>query len=66
MVVDGETGFLVPPGEVDGLGEAFARLGRAPTLRETLGRAATRRVEKEFTLERHVDRMERLFRSLSQ
>jgi len=64
MVVDGETGFLVPPGDVDGLARAFERLSRDRTLRETLGRAAARRVVEEFSLERHVDRMEGLFRSL--
>jgi glycosyltransferase involved in cell wall biosynthesis len=60
MVTDGETGVLVPTGDVDALAEAFARLGRDRPLRERMGRAAAARARDRFSLERHVDRMESL------
>lgn len=43
VVRDGETGFLVPPGDREGLREALGRLGSDPALRERMGKAARRR-----------------------
>jgi len=43
VVVDGETGFLVEPGNVWALREAIARLCGDPGLREEMGRAGARR-----------------------
>ena len=42
VVVDGETGFLVAPGDVGGLAAALARLGGEPELRARMGEAARR------------------------
>ncbi len=64
MVSGGETGLLVETGDVAGLGRAFLRLGREPGLREALGRAGARRASQEFSLARHLDRMESVFRGL--
>ena len=54
MVVDGETGTLVPPGEPRALADAFLGLLRDPEGAARLGRAGRRRVEEEFTLDRSV------------
>jgi glycosyltransferase involved in cell wall biosynthesis len=43
MIVDGETGRLVPPGDVDTLTAAMAELIADPLRRESLGRAARER-----------------------
>jgi glycosyltransferase involved in cell wall biosynthesis len=64
LVRDGESGLLVAPGDLDGLADGFVRLGEDAALRAALGRAGARRVRDEFSLERHLDRMEALFRSL--
>jgi glycosyltransferase involved in cell wall biosynthesis len=45
MVVDGETGFLVPPESVPPLADALLRVLRDPELRRRFGRAGRQRVE---------------------
>ncbi|HTO27382.1 MAG TPA: glycosyltransferase, partial [Devosia sp.] len=40
IIVDGETGLLVPPGDVDALTLALTRLVQSPQLRTDLGRNA--------------------------
>lgn len=49
LVVDGETGLLVPPGDVAALRRALERLLGDADLRVRLGRAARERVLAEFT-----------------
>lgn len=48
-VVDGVTGFLVPPRDPAALADRLARLQREPELARSLGRAGMRRVRSEFT-----------------
>jgi glycosyltransferase involved in cell wall biosynthesis len=57
VVVDGETGFLVAPGDVDGLRGALARLIAEPDLRARMGEAARVRA-REFGPDRIVPRFE--------
>ncbi|OYV40588.1 MAG: hypothetical protein B7Z81_01935 [Acidocella sp. 20-61-6] len=47
-VVDGETGFLVPPRDPAALAAAIAKLIAEPGLRAAFGKAARRRAEQEF------------------
>ena len=65
MVRSGETGLIVRAGDTQALGRAFATLAADSSMRERMGRAGARRVGEQFTLERHLDRMEALFRSVS-
>ena len=46
LVEDGATGFLVEPGDVDGLRAALLRLLSDPDLRRRLGNEARRRVRR--------------------
>jgi glycosyltransferase involved in cell wall biosynthesis len=54
-VVDGETGYLVPPRDPDALADRLARLFRNPDLLRRFGRQAVRRAGASFTWE-HVAR----------
>lgn len=48
-VVDGQTGYLVPSGDVAGLAQAVLRLARDPGLRAELGRRGKQRIEEAFS-----------------
>ena len=48
-VADGETGLLVPPGDVDALAHALTALAADPDRRAALGVAGRRRVFAQFT-----------------
>lgn len=52
-IMDGETGYLVPPREPEALAARLADLLARPEVRERMGRAARARVERRFTW-RHV------------
>ena len=52
VVVDGETGLLVPPNDAAALAVAIRRLLAEPELRRRLGEAGRRRAEAEFDLPR--------------
>jgi glycosyltransferase involved in cell wall biosynthesis len=57
VIVPGETGLLVEPGDVDGLADALARLLADPVLARRLGVAARRLVLERFDIERNVARL---------
>jgi len=50
-VVQGETGYLRPFGDIDGLAQDLGQLLESPTLRSTFGSAGYLRVQKYFTAE---------------
>jgi glycosyltransferase involved in cell wall biosynthesis len=57
LVLDGQTGLLVEPGDEQGLAAALLRLLRDPELGDRLGRAGRVRVEEELTWDRVAARM---------
>lgn len=63
QIVDGESGFLVPPGDVDALREAMMKLIADPALRERMGAAAKERVQK-FQATTVVSRIETLYQNI--
>jgi glycosyltransferase involved in cell wall biosynthesis len=55
IIVDGETGLLVPPGDGHALRSALERLLADPAECRRLGRNARQAVEDQFSLDRYVD-----------
>jgi glycosyltransferase involved in cell wall biosynthesis len=64
VVVDGETGLLVPVDDPDALAAALARLAGDADLRRRLGDAGARRVRERFGLERMVDETLSVYREV--
>ena len=62
-VLDGETGFLAEPYNVNSYADAMARLLQDPVLRSRMGAAGRARVERYFTWDRHVRILERAVRA---
>jgi glycosyltransferase involved in cell wall biosynthesis len=64
VVEDGEDGYLAEPGETAQLAEQLARLARDPELRERMGEHGRARVIDRYAVERLLDDVDRLYRSL--
>jgi len=65
IVLDGRTGYVVPPRDPSRLADAMARLEALdPATRLAMGGAGRAHVAAEFDLERVVDRWEALYRRL--
>lgn len=64
LVVDGESGLLVPPRNPAAMAEAVARLLRDPALARRLSAGGRERVERGFSSEVRLDRIEALYRRL--
>lgn len=64
MVVDGVTGFLVPPGSPAALAQSIIRILNDPQLAETMGQAGRQRVEKQFSVEQYVENVEKVYLEL--
>jgi glycosyltransferase involved in cell wall biosynthesis len=61
IVEHGETGFLVPPGDSVGLGDALTELVTNRQQAERMGRAGRERARRRFSMEQTVSRFERLY-----
>jgi hypothetical protein len=57
IVVEGETGYLLPAGEAEPLSAALERLIIDPDLRQRMGKAGRRRAEAEFDCRRNIGRV---------
>jgi glycosyltransferase involved in cell wall biosynthesis/SAM-dependent methyltransferase len=64
VIIDGETGLLCQPGDINGFTAAIIRLLESPETRRRIGEAARQRVLQEYTEEVMLDRYFRLFGSL--
>ncbi len=65
IVVEGETGLLVPPGDAAALGRALASLAADPARARSLGAAGRRRLDTVYGLRRMIDAYTRLYRELA-
>jgi glycosyltransferase involved in cell wall biosynthesis len=64
VVRDGEDGFLVDTGDVDTLADRLAQLAEDSNLRAAMGEAGRSRVLARYSVERLIDDVDRLYRSL--
>lgn len=64
IVVDGETGFLVPPKDAQSIAERLERLILDPDLRAAMGAAGRRRYEERFTVDKFRNQMEEALSSV--
>jgi glycosyltransferase involved in cell wall biosynthesis len=64
VVLDGETGVLVPAGDAQALAEALARLAEDAALARRYGQAGRERLRRTFSIEKMVGDTELLYREL--
>jgi glycosyltransferase involved in cell wall biosynthesis len=65
IVVDGETGLYVNPGNARELADAIDRLIKDPVLRDRMGKAGRTRVEKLFNQRTQIRKIETLYYELT-
>jgi glycosyltransferase involved in cell wall biosynthesis len=64
VVLDNETGLLVPAGDAVALADALARLAEDRELARRLGEAGRERLQKHFSIDKMVGDTETLYREL--
>lgn len=64
LIAEGETGYLVPPGDAHAMASTIVRLFRNPQTAGFLGRAARAMAHERFPLKRLIDDMENLYHQL--
>ena len=64
VVEEGVDGFLVEPGDLEAIADRLGRLAADPELRALMGAAGRKRVLSRYAVERLVDDVDSLYRSL--
>lgn len=64
LVVDGETGFLMPPRQPDLFANAIVKLIGNPDLRKQMGENARKRVIENFSVDRYVSGVNKVFEEI--
>jgi glycosyltransferase involved in cell wall biosynthesis len=65
LVVNGQTGYLLPPRDADHMAEALVNLALAPTRRRAFGEAGYQRVSTRFGIGRNVESLEAIYFDLA-
>ncbi len=65
VVVDGDTGFLVPPRDHEAMADAIVRLLKDEALRTRMGRAGRTRAQRLFSAERMVQETLRVYQRVA-
>jgi glycosyltransferase involved in cell wall biosynthesis len=63
IVVDGETGILVPPKDHELLADGISKLAHDPQMQERYGNAGRKRAEEFFSIQSVVERLESFYES---
>jgi glycosyltransferase involved in cell wall biosynthesis len=66
VICHGETGLVIPPGDVDALAEAVCVLLDDDERRRRMGRAARRRAREAFSIQRLTADVERIYGEIAQ
>lgn len=64
LVVDGDTGFLVDPGDFEAMGARMIRLAEDARLRADLGRALYEKVRSDYSVESMAARQVKIYESV--
>jgi glycosyltransferase involved in cell wall biosynthesis len=64
LVLDSQTGYVVPQGDVDRLAHAMVTLVADKQLRQGMGQAGRERIEREFSFTHRLQRIEALYAKL--
>lgn len=64
IVLDGETGFLVPPADHEALARQITALLKKPALRKAMGKRGQERVKERFEFRTNVKALEELFQRI--
>ena len=64
QVVEGETGFLVPPANAEAIATKIRTLLEDPKLRIQMGQAGKSRIETRFSLQQMTERIEQIYSDL--
>ena len=64
LVVDGESGIIVQPGDAPAIAEAVKRLYLDEALRESMGKAARIRIDSHFNVSQTVEQHHEFFRKI--
>jgi len=65
LIDDGETGFLIPPGDSEALADRLVMLLRDPALRRRMGEKSREWARQKFSLASHVREMCALYENLT-
>ena len=65
VITQGETGFLVEPGDREALGRILLRVSREPDLRRRISDNAFQRIRRDHSLESGVRQLERIYARLT-
>lgn len=64
LVIDGETGLLVPPSDAGALRDALREMLASPERRARFGQAARQRIERKFSAQSVADAHDQLYQEL--
>lgn len=64
VLVDGETGILIPPGDKKAFVDAILALAASPEQRKTMGRAGLERIQTFFSPDARANRILNLYREI--
>ena len=64
LIMDGQTGYLLPDGDVEGMARALMVLIRSKDLRRSMRRAARKHIEDKFSFSSRLQCMEALYEKI--
>jgi L-malate glycosyltransferase len=64
LIIDGQTGLLVPPGDGTALAEAIEKLISDPAMAQAMGQRGAERVSRDFTIEQVARKNEEYYYAL--